>query len=210
MKQLLICGIDGRMGREVAALAGGYGFAPLPFAESAAGDAIIDFSHPDCLPALLAASEKHRVPLVLGTTGYTPAQLSRIQAAAQSTPLFLSANFSPGAYLLERLAAQARAFVPAWDCTVLERHHRDKKDRPGGTARRLAGAVSLPSEEILCVRAGTLRGIHEITLYGPEETLTLTHAAESRAVFAHGALKAAQFLLSRQAGLYGMADLFAV
>ncbi len=206
MQTLLVCGIDGRMGREVSRLAGAYGFSPQPFAKNAPGEVIIDFSRPDALPPLLAA----RLPLVLGTTGYTPAQLEEIRACAQRIPILMSANFSPGASLLRRLAAQARAFVPDWDCVVLERHHRGKQDRPSGTACMLAEALFVPPQSVLCVRAGTLRGVHEIGLYGTEESHTLTHTAESRAVFAHGALKAARFLCGRQPGLYGMDDLFPV
>lgn len=204
MQTLLICGIDGRMGSEVSRLAGAYGFSPQPFIQNAPGDIVIDFSRPNALPALLAAG----LPLVLGTTGYTPAQLDEIRACSQRIPILMSANFSPGAFLLRRLAAQARAFLPDWDCVVLERHHRGKQDRPSGTACALAEAVSVPLQNVLCVRAGTLRGMHEIGLYGTEESLTLTHTAESRAVFAHGALKAAHFLCGRQPGLYGMDDLF--
>ena len=202
MKKLLISGHDGRMGQAVAALAGDYGFEARAFAPGMTGDVIVDFSHPDCLTDLL----KSNLPLVIGTTGYTPTQQRVIAQAAGARPIFQATNFSPGVFALTRLARQARTLLPDWQTTLIERHHAAKQDSPSGTALRLAEAAQIA--EIHAIRAGTVRGVHELTFYGSEETLTLMHNAESRDVFAHGALRAAVWLMGRQAGLYGMEDLW--
>ena len=203
MKTLLICGWTGRMGTEAARMAAQFGFLARPFAPGETGDVTLDFSHPDCLEGLLPGAG----PLVLGTTGYSPAQQAAIAAAARTRPVFQAANFSLGVCALERLACLARQLLPDWELSLIERHHAAKRDAPSGTARQLCAALGLPSDLALSVRAGTVPGIHEITLYGPGETLTLTHAAEGRAAFAAGALRAAEWLLSQPPGLYGMADM---
>ena len=203
MNRLLISGIDGRMGREVARLCPDYGFAPRPFVPEAQGAVIVDFSHPDCLDGLLESP----LPLVIGTTGYTAEQAARIREAARARPVFQAANFSPGVYALGAAVRAARRMLPDWDVSLIERHHIRKQDSPSGTALDLARRIGLKKEQILSVRGGTVRGVHELTFYGPEETLLLIHAAESRAVFAHGALRAARWLIGQSPGMYGMKEL---
>ncbi len=205
MKSLLISGMDGRMGREVAHLCPEYGFAPRPFTPETPGAVIIDFSHPDCLDDLLESP----LPLVIGTTGFTAEQAERIRKAARTRPIFQAANFSPGIYALSVAAKDVRRMLPDWDASLIERHHARKQDRPSGTALDLARGIELENERILSVRGGTVRGVHELTFYGAEETLILTHVAESRAVFAHGALRAARWLTGRPPGLYGIENLLA-
>ena len=204
MKRLLISGWDGRMGGRVRALAPAYGFDPLDFDGNDAGDIVIDFSHPSRLQALLERS----LPLVIGTTGVTPAQQAQIAAAAQAFPIFHSANFSPGIFALSRALRQLKTLLPEWEAALTEQHHAAKRDVPSGTALELAKVLGLPEDQILSGRAGTVRGVHTVVLYGPEETLTLTHSAESRTLFAHGALRAAQWLLTQKNGLYGMENLY--
>ena len=201
MKKLLISGFDGHMGQETARLAPDYGFDAQPFSVGESGDVIIDFSHPDCLNALLESG----IPLVIGTTGYTQAQQRRILEAATLRPIFQAANFSPGVYALGAAAKAVKALLPDWDISLIERHHARKLDHPSGTALRLAQSVE--ANQVLSVRAGTVRGIHELAFYGPEESVFFIHTAESRAAFAHGALRAAKWLLEQENGLYGMEHL---
>ena len=170
MTGLLLFGAEGRMGREVAALAAQYGFTLGEKAEAA-----IDFSHPDALDAVLDAVLARGIPLVSGTTGYSLAQQQQIHAAAQRVPILRSANFSLGAAVMARLLAQAASSLPGWDGALIERHHAGKVDAPSGTAIALAQAMALPREGILSVRGGTVRGLHEAGFYGPEEHLTIVH-----------------------------------
>lgn len=202
MKTLLISGFDGRMGQECARLAPEYDFAAREYAADADGAALLDFSHPDCLAKVLACP----LPLVIGTTGYTAAQQETIRQAAQSRPIFQAANFSPGVYLLGLLAEKAKSLLPDWDVSLAEIHHAGKADRPSGTAQALMHSLQI--FQVLSIRGGTVPGIHEIGFYGPGEHLGITHTAESRAVFAHGALQAANWITDKGPGFYGMRDLY--
>ena len=203
MTTLYISGLAGRMGGEVARLAPAYGFTPRAFQPGGRAGVVVDFSHPDCLAALLEGE----LPLVIGTTGYTAAQQAQIVQASRGRPILQAANFSLGVAAMRRLAVAARQLLPGWDIRLVERHHADKQDAPSGTALALAKAVEISRSEILSVRAGTVRGVHEVGFYGREEALMLTHVAESRAVFAHGALRAARWIVGRPCGLYGVEDM---
>lgn len=193
-------------------------------------DVVVDFSHPAALTALLGFCVQRGLPAVLATTGYAPEQLSEIQAAARSVPIFRSANFSLGVNVLAELVRQAAALLGEdFDVEIVERHHSKKVDAPSGTALLLADALAsaLPYEPayvydrhtvrrprdrreigISSVRGGTIAGDHEVLFAGRDEVIELRHSAQSREVFATGALKAARFLAGCQVpGLYGMTDL---
>ena len=201
-------------------------FASLP----EAGDALIDFSSPAALDALLSWAVSAHVPCVLATTGYTEEQLAAIDEAAKRIPIFRSANMSVGIALLRKLAAQAAAALDgSFDIEIVETHHRRKKDAPSGTALMLYDALKAARPQsgpvfgregrscarqageigIHAVRGGTVVGEHEILFLGDEERITIAHSAESRAVFASGALQAAAFLQGKAPGLYTMDDLLA-
>lgn len=195
-------------------------------------DVVVDFSHPAALASLLAYCVRRKLPAVLATTGYVPEQLAEIKAAARSIPIFRSANLSLGVNVLRELVRQAAALLGEnFDVEIVERHHSKKVDTPSGTALLLADALAgaLPYEPqyvydrhsrrqprgrreigISSVRGGTIAGDHEVIFAGRDEVVELRHSAQSREVFAAGALKAARFLSGCQApGLYGMDHLMA-
>ncbi len=205
MKRLYLTGTLGRMEQQIALLAPQHGFVLSPW-ESA--DIVMDFSRPEYLQRTLDCALSRGLPLVIGTTGYDAAQQNAIAQAAQHLPVFQSANFSPGIHALLCLVQKACAMLPTWNSALMEYHHREKRDAPSGTALKLMQCA--PIDVVHAVRGGTICGIHEVKLMGQEEHLTLTHTAESRAVFAHGALDAASWLLKRPPGLYGMEQLFDV
>jgi 4-hydroxy-tetrahydrodipicolinate reductase len=203
-----------------------------PTSFSGPADAAVDFSHPSFLTSLLIYCTGRRLPLVLCTTGYSAGQEEEIARAAAQIPVFRSANMSLGVNVLLELAKQAAALLGAdWDIEICERHHNRKLDAPSGTALMLADAISdalpwrpdyvyerqslrKPRERreigICSMRGGTLAGDHEILFAGTEETIELRHSAQSRSVFAAGALRAASFLSAvSQPGLYSMQDLVA-
>lgn len=190
-------------------------------------DVLIDFSLPGALPDLYGYLRRTRMPAVLCATGYGENENAMVQALAQTLPVFRSANMSLGVYVLKKLAKEAAALLPGFDIEIVEKHHNQKADAPSGTALALLDAVqgadSAPvfgrtphsparaKNEIglHAVRGGTVAGEHEVGFYGDNETLCLTHSAQSRAVFASGALKAARFLMDKPSGLYTMDDFFA-
>lgn len=196
------------------------------FAQDA--DALIDFSRPDGLPELLAFCEKKRMPCVLCSTGYTDVELRAIEAASKKLAILRSANMSLGVNVMEQLVAMAaKALGESFDMEIIEKHHRMKVDSPSGTAlmlyesaRRAMKGQAAPvfgrygrtdkrskgDIGLHAVRGGTVAGEHEIGFYGEGEQLILIHRAESRALFARGAVRAARFLAGKPAGLYSMRD----
>ncbi|MFN5805250.1 MAG: 4-hydroxy-tetrahydrodipicolinate reductase, partial [Opitutia bacterium] len=174
---------------------------------------------------------KHRKPLVIGTTGHTAEEKAAINAAIKGLPVVWAGNYSVGVTLLNALVRQAaRSLADAgrWDVEVLEMHHRLKKDAPSGTAetllkilleeRKLAkealkhGRDGLVGERPLgeigvhAIRGGDVVGDHTVLFAAEGERLELTHKASNREIFARGAVRAARWLKSQPAGLYGMED----
>lgn len=189
-------------------------------------DVIVDFSNHAATPALVAYAVKTKTPLVLATTGHTEEELSAIYEAAKSVPVFFSANMSLGVALLCRLAKEAAALYPDADIEIVETHHNRKLDAPSGTALMLAAAIEEVREDtrrvlgrsgqakrekndigIHAIRMGNVVGEHEIHIGTDTETITLSHKAHSRSLFAEGAIVAAAFLVGQAAGLYQMKDM---
>lgn len=216
--RLIVCGASGRMGARVAALASAdprFSLAATLSRASSRGEAeeaaaradvFVDFSAPDAAIHYAAAAAAAKKAFVSGTTGLSPVQQAQLQTLSRKTAVFLSPNFSPGVFVLTRLAASARALLPGFDVAVAETHHAAKKDAPSGTAKRLAEAVG--GAPISSQRLGDVVGEHTVTFAGPSESLELTHRARSRDVFAKGALEAACWCAARKPGLYTMEDLW--
>ena len=230
---ILLCGAEGRMGREITrlALARDDTVAPLDLRKGAPdtsfADTVIDFSHPDATAALLSFATRNRLPLCLGTTGQDRGQLHAIASAAERIPIFRAANFSLGVALLEHLIGEVLAAFPQAEAEIVETHHSRKLDAPSGTALALADAIRAqapgrfvragrpgtgvrdPQEiGIHSLRIGQTTGIHEVLFDTGHEAVTLRHEAHDRSAYAAGALAAADFLVTQPPGLYGMEQLF--
>lgn len=193
-------------------------------------DALIDFTAPDATLAHLRVMAAKRKAMVIGTTGLSAAQLAELKTAAQSLPCVFSPNMSVGVnVVLKVLADMARAFGGDYDIEVTEAHHRLKKDAPSGTALKIAqvladatgraldevavyGRKGMVGERrrgeigIQVIRAGDIVGDHTVLFGGPGERIEVTHRAENRDTFARGALRAAQWVVTRPPGLYDMHD----
>ncbi len=185
-------------------------------------DVIIDFSRPQTLTPLISLAETRRVPCVIATTGYNDSEVKRISLLSQRVPVFRSGNMSIGIAATKAAAKAAQAVLgDAFDIEIVEKHHNQKVDNPSGTALLLADALA-PREKqminrdgkrergevgITSVRGGGVIGEHEIGFYGDDEIITISHSARSRKLFAAGAFKAADFLLSAKPALYDMDDM---
>ena len=216
------------------ALGGGQG-GPKLTADFAAGaaeaDVYIDFTAAPASLAYLEQAARRKLPAVIGTTGFTPADQARLQEAGRSIPVLWAPNMSLGISALTRAAADlARSLGPAYDVEIVELHHRQKQDAPSGTALKLlraaAQAKGLNPDEalvterrgltgprtdgeigVLAGRGGDVVGDHTVYFFGPGERLELTHRAHSRDLFARGAVRAAAWLASgRPPGLYTLED----
>jgi 4-hydroxy-tetrahydrodipicolinate reductase len=192
------------------------------------GDVLIDFSAAAALQASLDRAISAAIPILVGTTGLDELAEGRIAAAAEQVAVLRAANTSLGVALLAELAESAgRALGPDWDVEISETHHRMKADAPSGTALMLGEAVArgrgtpLAAERarlgtglrrqrgavgFASLRGGSVAGDHDVLFLGPDERLILSHRAESRTIFARGALAAARFLVGQPAGIYSMRD----
>lgn len=215
----------GRMGQAItAAIADDHRFVLV----EGAGDVLIDFSAPSGVHSSLERALVSGTPILVGTTGLDEDGDRAIARAAERIAVLRAANTSLGVALLADLVERAaRVLGPDWDIEVSETHHRHKADAPSGTALALGEAAArgrggalraqrgrdgtgLEREEgaigFASLRGGTVAGDHDVLFLGPEERLILSHRAESRAIFARGALAAARFLAGKPAGLYSMRD----
>lgn len=201
------------------------GANPLALGHSA--DVLVDFTAPDALAEHLEAAQSAKRALLIGTTGLQPAHHAMIDRAARTIPVLQAANTSLGVTLLAELVREAAGKLAEWDAEILELHHGAKVDAPSGTALMLADAVAAgragatthvtdraarrgaraPGEVgIAALRGGSAAGDHTVLFLGDGERIELTHRAESRAIFARGAVRAAMWLAHRPAGRYGMRD----
>ena len=191
-------------------------------------DVIIDFSHHSQLMPLLDYAERTKTPAVICTTGLDETILARIREVSQSVALLHSGNMSLGINLLLKLVQKAASILSeTFDVEIVERHHNKKLDSPSGTAYMLANAINeelnnsktltfgryskdtLRQKEeigIHAVRGGTIVGEHSVIFAGVDEVVEINHRATSRRIFGTGAIKAAEFLVHQQPGLYSMDD----
>ena len=193
-------------------------------------DVLVDFSAAAALPAHLDAAVDAGVPMLVGTTGLTPALHTHIDRAAATIAILQTGNTSLGVTLLARLVREAAARLGAgWDIEIVEMHHRAKGDAPSGTAQLLGQAAAAGRDASLTelaeegragldcartdgaigfasLRGGTVAGDHTVILAGEGERIELTHRAEDRAIFAQGAVKAALWLAGQRPSRYTMGD----
>ena len=191
-------------------------------------DIVIDFSHRTCLDALLEFGQARHVPLVICTTGFNDEERQRMADVSRNVPILNSGNMSLGVNLILSLVRQAAAVLQdGFDVEIVEKHHNQKVDAPSGTALMIADAVRSALDHsmeyvyerhsktgkrqrneigIHSVRGGAIVGEHSVTFAGQGEVVEISHSALSRDVFAHGAIKAAGFLLAKGPGLYSMRD----
>ncbi len=189
-------------------------------------DCLIDFSHHAATNAILDYCVRRNLPLVLCTTGQTDEERAAISKAGSAIPLFFSANMSPAIAMLAGMAAQAAKMFPDADIEIIEKHHNRKLDVPSGTALLLAKSIQEVREDswlnigrhengkrakkeigVHSLRMGNEVGTHEIIISTGTQTITLKHEAEDRALFAEGAIAAAEYIVRQQAGVYAMQDM---
>jgi len=199
-------------------------------AAAQASDVLIDFSTPAALAANLDAARSAGIGMVIGTTGLDAQQRAVIEAASRNIPILQAANMSLGVTLLAYLVRETAARLGAeWDIEIVELHHRDKVDAPSGTALLLGqaaaegrgvdlhaasdrgrdgvtGARTPGKIGFASLRGGSAAGDHQVLFAGDGERIELGHRAESRAIFAQGAVKAALWLKDKPPGLYAMTD----
>ena len=231
---LLISGM-GQMGQKIRALAEERGDTVLALVDAMhldllegleLADVLIDFSHRNNLSWIADYVRETECPLVCGTTGLTEEDQALLQELSQTVPVFYSSNYSYGvAVLLKLLETAVPLLSETFDMELTETHHRKKQDAPSGTAKSILqilngsddfdeiygrhGQVGKRGHEIgvHSLRGGTEAGEHTVYFFGDNESITISHRATDRAIFASGALRAADFIYCKAPGFYGMKDL---
>ena len=193
-----------------------------------AADVVIDFSHPSLFSSVLKFCITKKLPLVCGTTGLSSEQLRELEDASKIIPVFYATNMSMGIFIFNKLISQAAMLMHKdFDIEIIESHHNLKVDAPSGTAATLLKTIQKASSELQpvynrhdvsqkrnktevgmhSIRGGTIVGEHEVVFAGFNELITLKHSAQSKEIFANGALKAAMFISKKPAKYYTMEDL---
>ena len=227
MVSITLFGASGRMGRAIGEVSAQRDDVSIV---KDGGDVFVDFSVPDALQAHLDAAVSAGKPILIGTTGLAPTQQAAVDAAAERIAVIQAANTSLGVNLLSHLVREAATRLGAeWDIEIVEMHHRMKVDAPSGTALLLGRAaaegrgVDLDAVSdrgrdgitgarteghigFAALRGGSVAGDHQVIFAADAERIELGHRAESRIVFARGAITAALWLAGKPAGRYTMAD----
>ncbi|HET7634337.1 MAG TPA: 4-hydroxy-tetrahydrodipicolinate reductase [Burkholderiales bacterium] len=195
----------------------------------ATANVLIDFTRPQGTLDHLAACRTHGVKMVIGTTGFEPAQQEAIRTAARDIALVFAPNMSVGVNIVLKLLDVAARALDGYDVEIVEAHHRHKVDAPSGTALRMGEVVAqaLGRDLKTCavygregvtgerhastigfssVRGGDIVGDHTVMFAGTGERIEITHRSASRATYAEGALRAARFLMEKPSGLFDMQD----
>jgi 4-hydroxy-tetrahydrodipicolinate reductase len=199
--------------------------ADLPTVLREEADVLVDFTVPEATVEHARTAAETGTPLVVGTTGFDAA----LADAAEQAPVLRASNFAKGVQALLRVVRAGVEALPEYDVEVTETHHNGKRDAPSGTATTVLDEIDSARGAALdrvygreghhvrddgevgvhVRRAGNVRGEHEVVLAGDDEVLTLTHRAESRRVFAAGAVDAAEWLRDRSPGSYDFAEVLA-
>ena len=193
-------------------------------------DVMIDFSLPQATDAVIEYCSKNNVALVLATTGLSDTQIENLNTAAKTIPIVQATNMSVGMNVLFATVGKlAKMLGDEYDIEITEAHHRFKKDSPSGTALSLAQAICEDTDrpypdslvhgregkDVLrqkgtigmhAIRAGDITGEHSVIFGTLGETVTISHSAHNRDNFARGALRAANWLIEKNTGLYSMKD----
>jgi len=185
-------------------------------------DVVVDFTGPESAVEYADTCAEAGVALVTGTTGFDETGLAELRHASESTAVLKASNFSRGVAALRLAVQEATAALPDADIELTETHHNAKRDAPSGTAKTLLGDIEDVRDDLTervhgregeaprsadeigvhARRAGDVAGVHEVLLGGKNETLSLTHRAGDRSIFAEGALDAAEWLVGHDAGWY--------
>ena len=192
-------------------------------------DIIIDFSNHNAIDGLLNFAIEVEKPLVIATTGHNEEQIEAIRAAAVEIPILHSGNMSIGINVLLSIVENLSKSLKGFDIEIIEKHHKLKVDSPSGTAKMLFNSANAGRDNSLhevdgrsgntlsrdesevgmhSVRGGTIVGEHSVLFTGLDEVIDITHIAQSKKIFANGALQACDFLINCDAGLYNMRDIF--
>ncbi len=205
--KLALSGAAGRMGRSISELIlndeefkNSFILVELDTKKKDRPNVVVDFSAPKASLEIAKICAAEKIPLLVGTTGFSADEFSKLESILKKTPWILAPNTSLGICALsEALKAAFKILPKDCDVTMIEIHHSQKKDAPSGTAKALEKVIASVSHRkeipILSIRGGTEVGEHRIVILGGYERLEFVHRAQNRSLFAQGALRLAQRLV---------------
>jgi 4-hydroxy-tetrahydrodipicolinate reductase len=207
-----LIGFRGRLGNEVKNLFTEKGYN-LVYSSDIDGEnltskpqILIDCSLPGALNQNIKTARRFNSPYIIAVTGLSDSQMKSIKALSQTVPVVQSFNFSLGIQVLLSLSRTAAALLENWDIEISETHHRNKKDRPSGTAKMIQSVFRDRHVNVSSQRLGGIPGDHSVEFGGMGETLKISHHAISRRTFAEGILLSAQFIMNKKNGYYSFTD----
>ncbi len=224
MIKICVSGSKGKMGSRIITLSkddkdievsGEFDIDQDPQPPIEACDCLIEFTTPQATLEHLAACEKNKKAMVIGTTGFSDEERDKIKEASAKIPIVFSPNMSIGVNLLFKMVLDAAKILGTeYHVEIVEAHHVNKKDAPSGTAKELEriikdakGDIKIPIES---VREDEIVGEHTVTFESDLDLIELTHSAKTRDIFARGALEAAKFIVKKPKGLFTMRDVLAL
>lgn len=213
MKQVIINGINGKMGQAIKRLITQNPQLNLTVAGGREpgdkwdlrGDIVIDFSSPQGAQEAFNWAKEHKAACLIGTTNLPERFLFQMQEE-HKIPLFYAPNVSLSVYFFGELLKKSLQLYSGYDLNLHEIHHAQKKDAPSGTAKKLAELIDFPVEKITYERTGQVPGTHQLSLTGTYDKITLTHQALNRDLFASSAVQIAAWLVTQPAGFYTLSD----
>lgn len=233
MIKLGVAGVCGKMGRRIYELAGldkdlevalalekkgtpliGKDLGKIKVSSNLDGlflvDVLVDFTLPEAVDMHLDYVAKYKKAYVLGTTGLSDAQKTKVEEVAKIVPVVFAPNMSVGVNVLFSILAEiAKKLGPDYNVEIVEAHHKAKKDAPSGTAKKLAEIITQVTKKDVpmhSIRLGDIFGDHLVVFCGNSERIEIKHQAHSRDLFVVGALKAVKWIFGKPAGLYSMQD----
>ncbi len=228
MQSICLVGASGRMGKAIQSLlpssTQAHCFNRLAKHKDAFFDAVkksdvvIDFSNPENIELAIEACLIAQTPFFCGTTGLGKQHFELLKTVSAKIPVLYAANTSIGVAILKKaivLVAKSlnkTNFINDTDITISETHHNLKKDSPSGTALSLGNAITQELQDLSeinysSLRGGNVVGEHTVHFFHKDEVIRLSHECLNRNVFASGAIKAAEWLFSKPAGLYCLEDM---
>ena len=228
MQSLLISGINGNMGKQIYQKVLGSRYNVVCGVDKTLGgnfdcpiykdftqvketvDYIVDFSSNTLFDSALLFAVENNCAFISGTTNLTQTQVQKAKDASKQIPVFLSSNTALCVHLFKTCACNiAKAFD--WQSVyIIETHHKNKKDMPSGTAIDLKNAIDKTGKidaQIFSQRGGNVIGEHQVTFLGDDQTITITHNAQSRSIFVNGVMLALDFIFNKKYGFFTTSDL---
>lgn len=187
-------------------------------------DVIVDFSNKNITEEVLDFVEKKNKPLVLATTGLSLETEDRIKKMSERIPLVYTKNYSIGINVMDEVIKELTRTLNGFDIEIIEKHHNQKQDAPSGTAKMLFDSIKTEKKNareiydrtkthnkreedevgISVIRGGSIVGEHLVIFAGLDEVIEIKHQAGSKKIFAKGALKACEFIITKEKGLFDM------